>query len=219
MDIVGVAPPDDASGDVAATEVTVPVVGVVHVNDVPLDVNTCPLVPTVVKPVPPNVVGTVERERSGVVPPEDTIGEVAVTDVTGVGRVTYCSVDPLDESTCPFVPTVVRPVPPNEVGTVEREIFGVLPPDELIGELAVTAVNVPDVGVVQFRVVPLDVSTCPLLPTVVKPVPPRVVGTVDKLIVGFAPPDELIGDEPLTDVTVPVVGVDQNREVPFDVNT
>ena len=40
IEIVGVAPPEDARGELAATEVTVPVVGVVQVKEVPLDVNT-----------------------------------------------------------------------------------------------------------------------------------------------------------------------------------
>ena len=52
IDIAGVAPPDDAIGDVPDTLVTVPVVGVVHVGVAadPAEVNTCPLVPKLVVP-------------------------------------------------------------------------------------------------------------------------------------------------------------------------
>ena len=46
MLMFGVAPPVELIGVVAVTDVTVPVVGVVHVGaPAPLDVNTCPDVP------------------------------------------------------------------------------------------------------------------------------------------------------------------------------
>ncbi len=50
---------DNHAGNVIATEVTVPDVGVVHNKLAPLDVRTCPLVPTAFRPVPPLVVGRV----------------------------------------------------------------------------------------------------------------------------------------------------------------
>ena len=45
--MAGVAPPDDATGEVPDTEVTVPVVGVVQVGvaPAPAEVKTCPDVP------------------------------------------------------------------------------------------------------------------------------------------------------------------------------
>ena len=46
----------------------------------------------------------------------------------------------------------------------------------------------------------------------VAPVPPLATPTVPKLIAGAVPPDETMGEVPVTEVTVPVVGVVQLNE-------
>jgi hypothetical protein len=49
IEMAGVAPPEETTGEVPVTLVTVPVVGVVHVGvPAPALVNTCPFVPAAV---------------------------------------------------------------------------------------------------------------------------------------------------------------------------
>jgi len=73
------------------------------------------------------------------------------------------------------------PVPPEVVGSAVPERVSASVPAEVIGDpamernegtVAATEVTVPtpgEAGVVQERVVPFEVSTCPLVPTVVRP--------------------------------------------------
>ena len=62
-------------------------------------------------------------------------------------------------------------------GTVSRLMAGVAPVVTLMGEVPVMLVTVPLPGVVQVIAVPLEASTCPFVPTVVRPVPPLVTET------------------------------------------
>jgi len=145
---------------------------------------------------------------------------------------------PLDERTCPAVPTAVRPVPPDAVGRAvpERVIASV--PDEVIGEPAsarndgtdaATEVTVPVVGVCQTRDVPFEVRTWFTVPTSVRPVPPEVVGRAVPERVIASVPDVVIGEpasarndgtDAATEVTVPVpVRVCHTRDVPFEAST
>jgi hypothetical protein len=63
------------AGTEAATEVTVPTVGVVQDNVVPLDVSTWLAVPTVVRPVPPFAVGSAVPDKVIAKVPDEVIGE------------------------------------------------------------------------------------------------------------------------------------------------
>lgn len=91
VDVIGEPATERKAGTVAATEVTVPVVGVDHVIAAPVEVRTCPLTPRVVRPVPPFANGNAVPERVIANVPVDVIGEpeierndgtVAATEVT-----------------------------------------------------------------------------------------------------------------------------------------
>jgi hypothetical protein len=71
------------------------------------------------------------------------VGTEAATDVTVPvpAGVTHESVVPFEVSTWPFVPTVVRPVPPFAVGSAVPEYVIARVPDDVIG-LPVTVRNV-----------------------------------------------------------------------------
>ena len=56
VEVIGEPAIERNEGTDAATEVTVPVVGVCHTRDVPFEVRTWFTVPTSVRPVPPFVV-------------------------------------------------------------------------------------------------------------------------------------------------------------------
>ena len=145
IEIVGVLPPDEERGDKAETDVTDPVVLFVYTNPVPeeLTANTCPTVPIVARPVPPDevskgfsnvksvIVGAVFKttvdpvpvvkgiEIVGVLPPDEERGDKAETDVTDPAvLLVYTNPVPeeLTANTWPIVPIVARPVPPDEVG-------------------------------------------------------------------------------------------------------
>jgi hypothetical protein len=163
--VIGEPETDKKDGTDAETEVTVPVAAQDRV--VPFDVRTVFTPPTVVRPVPPDVVGRAVPDKpiviAGVVVGSvtDTFrkdgvdAETVVTvPVPGVEGVTHARVVPFDVRTCPSVPTDVRPVPPFEVGRGTpavrlREIF----PDDVIGDpetvrngaaTSPTEVTVPD---------------------------------------------------------------------------
>ena len=108
-------------GTDAATEVTVPVpgaAGVCQESVEPLEVKTCPLVPTAVKPVPPFSVGRAVPDKPIARVPDAVIGEpvmerkdgtVAETDVTvpvpgGDGVCQDRVPEPLVVRTWPLVP-------------------------------------------------------------------------------------------------------------------
>ena len=135
------------AGTDAATDVTVPVVGVCQTRDVPFEVRTWFTVPTSVRPVPPEVVGSAVPERVIARVPEEVIGDPAIvrndgtdaaTDVTvpvpGVAGVCQDSVVPLEVRTVPAPPGINSPVPPFAIGRAvpERVIANV--PAEVIGE-------------------------------------------------------------------------------------
>ena len=113
------------------TEVTVPVPGVDGVcqdREVPLEVRTWPVVPTVDRPVPPLVVGRAPliptlRVPTPVIPPPDAVmkelEEEKPTFVTvPVPGLVHSKEVPLEVRTVPLAPTVVRPVPPLAVPNV-----------------------------------------------------------------------------------------------------
>jgi len=94
----------------------------------------------------------------------------------------------VERTTEPVPVEDVVPVPPFATGSAEPEYVIANVPEEVIGVPvtvrnggtdAATEVTVPTVGVVQERVVPLDVRTCPFVPTVVRPVPPLRVGSAE----------------------------------------
>ena len=104
-------------------------------------------------------------------------------------RVGVVRVGDVDKTTPPVpVDADVEPVPPLAVGSAVPEYVIASVPEEVIGDPdierndgtdAATEVTVPvpgDAGVAQESDVPLDVRTCPFVPTVVRPVPPDVVG-------------------------------------------
>jgi hypothetical protein len=110
---------------------------------------------------------------------------------------------PFENKSVLFAPIAVRPVPPFATGSAvpERVIASV--PDEVIGEPdmernagtdAATDVTVPVVGVVQTIAAPEDVSTCPFVPRVVRPVPPFATGSAVPERVIASVPDEVIGE-------------------------
>ena len=124
-------------GTDADTEVTVPVpggAGVCQESVEPFEVKTCPLVPTMSKPVPPLAVGRAVPDKPMASVPDAVIGEpvtfrkagtVAETEVTvpvpGGNGVCHESVVPSEVKTCPLVPTAVKPVPPLRVGRAVPE--------------------------------------------------------------------------------------------------
>ena len=78
---------------------------------VELTANTCPAVPRAVSPVPPFVVGTVDKEIVGFVPPEVSIGEDAEI---GISLYSNPVAPELTANICPAFPTVESSVPPEE---------------------------------------------------------------------------------------------------------
>ena len=59
---------------------------------------------------------------------------------------------------------VVAPVPPLATPTVPKVIFGVAPPLDVNGEVAVTLVTVPVVAAAHVGIPLLIVKTCPFVP-------------------------------------------------------
>ena len=126
----------------------------------------------------------------------------------------------------PVPPLVTPSVPVSEI--VPVDVIGLLltvRPDKVVERP--TLVTVPDAGVAQANVVPFDVRTWPLVPTVVRPVPPLPVPSVpvspkDPVDVIGLPvteiPDSVVLSPTL--VTVPdAAGDAQTIAVPFDVRT
>ena len=116
-------------GTDAATEVTVPANAGVHERTVPFEDSTVPAAPTVIRPVPPEVVGRAVPERVIARVPVVVIGEPAIvrnagtdaaTEVTvpvpGANGVCQTSDVPFEVRTVFAAPTANRPVPPFAVG-------------------------------------------------------------------------------------------------------
>ena len=182
-------------GTDAATEVTVPVpgaAGVCHTSEVPFEVKTWFTVPTVVRPVPPEVVGRAVPERVIASVPAAVMGEPVMERNDGTDAATEVTVpdpivvhksdEPSDVRTCPFDPTVVRPVPPLPVGSAVPESVIASVPTVVIGEPeternegtdAATEVTPVAAGVCHTSEVPFEVKTWFTVPTVVRPVPPE----------------------------------------------
>lgn len=185
-----------------------------------------PKVPDI-ESVPDDVIGPPVNEKP--VNPPDT---PTLVTVPVVGVVQSIAV-PFDDRTCPLVPTDVRPVPPLAAPRVPASV---IVPDDVIGPpLKVRPVKPPEtltldtvaVGVPQTIEEPFDVRTCPLEPTVVRPVPPLAVFNVP---LSVRVPEPVIGlpenvrpvvpPEAETLVTVPVPeGVAHITPVPVDVRT
>src|SRR3984885_14385498 len=106
----------------------------------------------------------------------------------------------------------------------------VVPVATVIGDVPVTLVTVPVEAAPQDATVPLFVRTAPLTRVgsklvraavaVTAPVPPFATGTVPRVMAGVVVPvATVIGDVPVTLVTVPVVAVPQDATVPFVLST
>jgi hypothetical protein len=176
-----------------ATAVNVPVVvweGRAQTKEVPLDERTWPAVPTAERPVPPDAVGTTA-----------TLTKFFVASVK-IG----CE--------------AVRPVRFSDV-PVAAPMVGVT----RVGDEARTLLPVP-VDANHEVTVPFEDSTVFAAPK--GPVPPlasgrgvpeRVIANVPDVAIGEPAIDRNAGTDAATEVTVPVVGVCQTRDVPFEVRT
>jgi hypothetical protein len=148
--MLGVVPPEDANGLEAVTEVTPMLVTFTawlgHVPETVVSVPATKLGEAV--PVPPFATGTKPvSEILGVVPPEDARGPEAVTLVTvppePVALIVWSGQGPVIVTPGPAISVgMVVPVPPSITGRgICSEILGLVPPLEMIGSVAVTAVT------------------------------------------------------------------------------
>ena len=131
---------------------------------------------------------------------------------------------PSDVRNVLFAPMVVRPVPPEVIGravpdkdiaSVPLEVIGEPKIDRNAGTVAATEVTVPvpgAAGVCQTSEDPLEVRTWFVVPIVVRPVPPDVVGravpdkdiaSVPLEVIGEPKIDRNAGTVAATEVTVP----------------
>ena len=178
IEIVGVVPPEEATGDVPETDVTVPPPIVGNVVKSPAPSIYCVELPAKSKAKDAAVVEfvTVTSKASPVV--------VAATEVT---------VPVFDVLLLKVVKAVDVKYPLTLVEAAAIEIVGEVPPEEATGEVPLTPVTVPVLDVLLLKVV----QSVPVKAPVVEALAVAIE------IVGEVPPEEAIGVVPLTPVTVP----------------
>ena len=213
------------------TDVTDPVEGVVQTGEPDTTVRTCPFVPTVPRPVPP----------------EATARGVEIVNVPVIEQVPDVE-NPPDPLTLNSSTSVVDEVPAKKiwstkfVGTWYRtneapspnpanwkssvDVFKVILRAATPEKFTDVAAAAPIVGVTSVGDVANTTEPVPV--AVVDPVPPLRIGRAvpDRPIASV--PEEVMGDPEIernegtvaaTDVTVPTTGVVHKRDVPFEVRT
>ena len=113
-----------------------------------------------------------------------------------------------------FVLSVALILPAAEVVAAVMLMAGVVVPVETIGAVPVTPVTLPEDGVVHAITDPFEASTWPVVPTVVRPVPPLASASVPAMVsvplVVTGPPLKLnpvVPPEAAILVTVPLEAV------------